>query len=59
MCIVTNHRHASSWKICEHVQVYQLMMPHYHYTFQINAEARSGLINGGGLVEKVHPFRIA
>ena len=37
------------------MQVYQLMMPHYHYTFQINAEARSGLINGGGLVEKVPP----
>ena len=39
---------------CQKAEVYQLMMPHFHYTYQINAEARSGLINAGGLVEKVH-----
>ena len=35
------------------LQVYQLMMPHYHYTMQINAAARAALINVDGIVEKV------
>ncbi|CAL8468388.1 g7928 [Coccomyxa elongata] len=33
--------------------VYQLMQPHFRYTFNINANARGTLINAGGVVEKV------
>ena len=39
------------------MQVYQLMMPHYHYTMQINAQARAALINVGGIVERVRHCR--
>ena len=35
------------------LQVYQLMMPHYHYTMHINSQARAALINVNGIVEKV------
>jgi len=31
--------------------VYKLMVPHYRYTLQINAQARASLINAGGIIE--------
>ena len=34
-------------------QVFQLMQPHFLYTLDINANARSTLINAGGTVEQV------
>ncbi|KAK9915325.1 hypothetical protein WJX75_007630 [Coccomyxa subellipsoidea] len=33
--------------------VYQLMQPHFRYTFNINSNARGSLINANGVVEKV------
>ena len=38
------------------LQVFQLLQPHFRYTLAINANARSSLINAGGVVEKVAPF---
>ena len=38
------------------LQVFQLLQPHFRYTLSINANARSSLINAGGVVEKVAPF---
>jgi hypothetical protein len=38
------------------VQVFQLLQPHFRYTLSINANARSSLINAGGVVEKVALF---
>ena len=38
---------------CGCMQVFMLMQPHFHYTMCINANARSSLINAGGVVEKV------
>ena len=34
-------------------QVYKLMLPHFRYTLQINANARNSLINAGGIIESV------
>jgi hypothetical protein len=34
------------------LQVYKLMMPHWAFTMQINANARSSLINAGGIIEQ-------
>ena len=31
--------------------IYKLLHPHMRYTFEINALARQGLINGGGIIE--------
>lgn len=42
--------------------VFQLMQPHFRYTLAINANARSSLINAGGIVETVFtpgPFSMA
>ena len=39
------------------LQVFQLLQPHFRYTLAINANARSSLINAGGVVEKVAPSR--
>ena len=33
------------------MQVYKLMVPHWAFTLRINANARSILVNAGGLVE--------
>jgi lipoxygenase/linoleate 9S-lipoxygenase len=33
-------------------QVYKLMLPHFRYTMNINASARSSLINAGGIIEQ-------
>jgi hypothetical protein len=34
------------------LQVYKLMVPHFRYTLNINRNARSSLINAGGIIEK-------
>ncbi|PSC75994.1 lipoxygenase [Micractinium conductrix] len=31
--------------------IYKLMLPHFHYTLDINSKARSSLINQGGIIE--------
>jgi hypothetical protein len=35
------------------LQVYKLMVPHWAYTLEINANARAALINAGGIIESV------
>ena len=40
------------------LQVYHLIMPCFHYTYNINANARSSLINANGVVEKARPVPV-
>ncbi|XP_068332822.1 lipoxygenase 6, chloroplastic-like [Pyrus communis] len=44
--IIATHRQLSSMH-----PIYKLLHPHMRYTFEINALARQGLINGGGIIE--------
>lgn len=44
--IIATHRQLSSMH-----PIYKLLHPHMRYTIEINALARQGLINGGGIIE--------
>ena len=52
--ILANHRLCVQLSLsCYILQVFQLMQPHFRYTLDINANARSTLINADGIVESV------
>nr|CAB3481393.1 unnamed protein product [Digitaria exilis] len=50
-CAVEPYIIAANRQLSEMHPIYQLLHPHFRYTMEINALARSALINAGGIIE--------